>query len=117
MTTTPLTSSRPVRTFVMDFAVALLVFSVVIGAFSVTSGNAFPAPPPPDLLPPALALAQSTAFVQPLHIAAPALSMFEQPTSQLTAALLALTFASLTAFNLAVWRHLRTAYASPRRRS
>jgi hypothetical protein len=119
MKTTPRgqsTTSRSVRTFALDFSAALFVFMLVVGAFSVTSGHAFPAPPPPDLLPPALAFTQPAAFVQPLHLAAP-FPTFDANISPLTTVVLALAFASLTAFNLAVWRHLRTAYASPRRRS
>jgi hypothetical protein len=108
---------RSLRLFAIDFMAALLVFAVLAGAFSVTQSNAFPAPPPLELTSAATAVALPLAGVPALLVEKPAFPSLEAPSSQHTMWLLAIAFATLTAFNMAVWRHLRTAYASPRRRS
>jgi hypothetical protein len=110
---------RPAVTFLMDFALGLLVFSAVVGAFSITSSNAFPGPPPVELLGmgPAMGLAPSPAAFVPLLSDVALTPRLQAGLPTHTYILLALAFSTLTAFNLAVWRHLRTAYASPRRRA
>jgi hypothetical protein len=113
VTTTPSLGANMARQFVTDFALALLVFAFFAGVFSVSSGHAFPAPPPSELVP---AAAHAIAFVPTLAIIPPSLPTDPaQPWSLLP--LLAMTTSALLAFNLAVLRHLRSAYASPRRRS
>jgi hypothetical protein len=106
---------RPAATFFLDFALGMLVFAAVVGIFSISSSNAFPAPPPIELLTMGLT-PQPAGFVPLLSDVAPT-PRLEQGVPTHTVVLLALAFSTLTAFNLAVWRHLRTAYASPRRRA
>jgi hypothetical protein len=109
---------RSIRRFIADFAAALVLFAIVAGAFSVPSSNAFPAPPPAELVGPAFHTLTSSAVLPVLLVEQPNFASLAGPPprgSLLT--LLALAFATLTAMNMAVWRHLRTAYASPRRRS
>jgi hypothetical protein len=110
---------RPVVTFLMDFALGLLVFSAVVGAFSITSSNAFPGPPPVELLGigTGMGLTPSPAAFVPLLSDVALTPRLQAGLPTHTYILLALAFSTLTAFNLAVWRHLRTAYASPRRRA
>ena len=97
--------------FIVDFALALVVFIAAAGLIGTDTGNAFPAPPPPDLVKGAL-----LPVVQPLSIIVP--SILPAPdTAGPALVLLAIAFATLAATNLAIGRHLLSAYASPRRRA
>lgn len=105
---------HPGKAFVIDFALGLMAFSAMIGIFSIAESNAFPVLPPAELLGLNPLQPSPAAFVPALTEVAPA-PFLTPGIPTYVVALFALTFASLTAFNLAVWRHLRTAYASPRR--
>lgn len=89
--------------FVLDFVLALFVFGLCTGLFAVGPGNAFPAPPPPELtvLPPPLP-------APAMFIAIPVFpgSVTRAPDSLQALGLLALAFAALTAANLAIGRHV-----------
>jgi hypothetical protein len=103
---------QAIRRFSVDFAAGLLVFAVCAGLFSIGASNAFPAPPPPELslvsalLPPPTMIVTIPAFPGEL----------QGPGPFQTLTLLAFAFASLVATNMAIGRHLLSAYASPRRR-
>jgi hypothetical protein len=109
---------RALRLFVADFSAALLLFAMLSGVFSITHGNAFPGPPPPDLVALSAPTAQLVqAAVQPaMVVASPAIvtTPTEAARPQLMV-LLALALASLMAANMALWRHLRVVYAAPQR--
>ncbi len=117
--------SQGVKAFTVDFVLALLFFSVSVGLFTVDRSNAFPAPPPPELMSavaqhqlllfgvagPETATLQPAAFkVVPPFVPGTTPAMRFQIIS-----LLAIALGTLVAFNLAVWRYLRRVYASPRR--
>ncbi len=101
-----------IRRFVVDFGTAFLLFAICAGLFSIDASNAFPAPPPPELsLASALLPPPTMIFATPTFPGA-----IEGPGPLQTLALLAFAFASLIATNLAIGRHLLSAYASPRGR-
>ncbi len=108
-------SARSLRRSAVDFAAALFLFAVLAGAFNIEPSIAFPAPPPPELslasalLPPPTMINAVPTF--------PGETPRETygPSPGYTLTLLALAFASLVATNLAIGRHLRSAYATPRR--
>jgi hypothetical protein len=111
-------AARTLKAFVADFAVALLLFAAVTGVFSIGTSNAFPAPPPAELVRLTADLAAQAAFVPALVVEQPVFAeLTAGPTRGQTLLVLAFAFATLAAMNMAVLRHLRTAYASPRRRS
>lgn len=101
-----------IRRFVVDFAAALLLFAICAGLFGIDASNAFPGPPPPELsiasalLPPPGMILSTPTFP----------GMIEGPGLWQTLTLLAFAFASLVATNLAIGRHLRSAYATPGRK-
>jgi hypothetical protein len=107
---------RGIRALFADFVIALLLFSACLGGYSSDRGHAFPAPPPAELTAQhaARAIDRATATEAGIPVAYPAFQPFEEPRST-DLQLLAVALATLAAFNLAVWRHLRRAYASPRR--
>jgi hypothetical protein len=101
-----------IRRFVVDFAASLLVFALCAGLFSIGTSYAFPMPPPPEL-------SFASALLPPptMNLAVPTFpSSLHGPGPLETLTLLAFAFASLVATNMAIGRHLLSAYASPRRR-
>jgi hypothetical protein len=115
-------AAQSVRAFIKDFIIAFTAFVIISGSFNVDKSNAFPAPVPAELTLP-VALGGQTAAVDTAAlqlIAFAPRSPFADdvlPSRQSILLLLSLVLATLTAFNLAVWRHLRRVYASPRRGS
>lgn len=95
-----------------DFALGLLVFALTVGAFNLSGSAAFPVPPPPDLLSLSTLVRPEAMVVPTLKEVAPVPLLSPGPPGYVLT-LLALVFALLTAFNLAVLRHLRGAYAAP----
>ncbi len=102
---------RAARRFAVDFVTALFVFAICTGLFGIEASNAFPAPPPPELsfasTPLPLPTMLMTVPTFPGTVDGPG------PLQMLT--LLGFAFASLVATNLAIGRHLVSAYARPNR--
>jgi hypothetical protein len=97
----------------IDFALALMLFWLLIFAFSTHDGKAHAVP---------LYANPQGMQAAPDRVNRLALLSFETRASRATPpnadqalGLLSLAFALLAALNLAIWRHLRRAYASPRR--
>ena len=112
--------AQAMRGFIKDFIIAFTAFIIISGSFNVEQSNAFPAPLPAELTLPHILGGHSSAPITPsLQVVAFApRSPFANdalPSRQSILLLLSLVLATLTAFNLAVWRHLRRVYASPRR--
>jgi hypothetical protein len=82
---------------------------MLFGTIGTGAGNAFPMPPPAELLPLNEAMA-AIAHPLMLHIDPPTLSALAEPNSQVLGLLLSLVLSTLAAFNMAIWRHLRRAY-------
>lgn len=101
------------RRFAADFTLALVAFAALAGLFSIGASNAFPALPPPEL-----SLAQAAWTQQPAMIVATPVfaSTADGPTHTQTLLLLACAFATLVAANLAIGRHLISAYVAPLRK-
>ena len=100
-----------------DFGLVLALFWVAAFALSANHNRAHAVPLP---TPPALQTEQHTAMpVLSRRHAASSTGISSQRQALAahtrTLVLLSLTVASLAALNLAFWRHLRRAYASPRR--
>jgi hypothetical protein len=96
----------PARRWLTDFLVAFVLFWAAVAFIGAPDGRAFAA----HLLP---KLQQMNALPRrDLALPHPRGGVPQQ-TSLL---ILGVTFSSLVAFNLAFWRHLRRAYAIPRRR-
>lgn len=115
--------TRAIGTMAIDFALGLTIFAGIAGFVATDNSAAFPAPPPPELtrmetagtavVPRSASRVQLAAFTTP-----PEIGPARMPSSPASVSLLlALSFATMTALNLAFWRHLRRAYASPRRGS
>jgi hypothetical protein len=107
------------RRGMIDFAVALALFWVVVLTCGVGSDQAY-AVPLPALAPSASLVAAPTAEPASLYaaVSGDAARSFRPsgPAGGAHAvALLSITFAAIAAFNLAFLRHLRRVYASPRR--
>ena len=97
------------RRAAIDFALALTLFWLLTFALSTHDGKAHAVPLyVPSASPERVNRLTLLAF-EP-HAAHPGL-----PSDWQSLALLSLAFALLAALNLAIWRHLRRAYASPRR--
>ena len=101
------------RRAAIDFALALMLFWLLTFALSTHGGKAHAVP-----------LYTSPQGVQttPERVNRLTLLSFESrgsrpksPNDRQSMGLLSLAFALLAALNLAIWRHLRRAYASPRR--
>ena len=97
----------------IDFALALMLFWLLTFALSTHDGKAHAVP---------LYANPQGAQTTPEKVNRLTLLSFETAAAILTFpmsanrwALLSLAFALLVALNLAIWRHLRRAYASPRR--
>ena len=107
------TGWAPLRRFAADFALALVAIAAIAGLFGVGASNAFPAP-----LPAELSLAHAVLAHQPaMTVATPVFaSASDGPSQAQTLVLLALAFATLLATNLAIGRHLMTAYVAPLRK-
>jgi hypothetical protein len=108
---------RRLRRGALDFVLALALFWTVAFAVSLNHSRAFAVPLPPVSNG---SILRDVAGLNPVNFHAPGSSSLylaqEDPGRQSRAlALLSLAFAGLVAFNLAFWRHLRRAYASPRR--
>lgn len=103
---------KAVRTFFGDFLSSLVLFALVAGAFGASTGNAFPAPPPLELVGPTDRAMIELAAVSPqLVMTAPqVIAPAGAPTWQATMLLMGLAFAVLGALNLAVVRHLAGTY-------
>ena len=105
------------RRFAFDFMLALVAFAALTGLLSVSSSNAFPALPPPEL-----SLAQTVWMPQPaMFVATPVFALTTDalaqavPSHSMTLLVLAFAFATLVAGNLAIGRHLMSAYGVPPR--
>ena len=111
--------SRVIR-HAMDFALALVLFMGLTGTYLVSPSDAFPGPSLVGLV----TGSQAKVVIAPAEgLAAEPIALRSQPAAPATMAphafykvLLALVFAAMTTFNLALWRHLRRAYAVPKRR-
>jgi hypothetical protein len=100
-----------------DFAIALALFFVLIGPLAVGESGAFPAPPPAELVRP-----DDTKYAQlgvQAEVAAfkSSVAMADRAASSRDAnfGLLAITFATLVAFNLFLLRHFRYVRAVEKR--
>jgi hypothetical protein len=112
------------RRGVIDFLIALVIFSAVIFGLEGGRWDAGAAPWQPPL---SYEQAAQIGAVAPAPTTAASLRTsryalaegFVSPTNQkrFTIILLGVVFSASVAFNLAFWRHLRRVYASPRRRS
>jgi hypothetical protein len=97
----------------IDFALALTLFWLLTFAFSSHGGKAHAVP--------LYAGPQAVQAAAPDRVNRLALSFEARgsrpslPNASQALGLLSLAFALLAALNLAIWRHLRRAYASPRR--
>ena len=101
------------RRFAADFALALLAFAAIAGLFNVGASNAFPAPPPPELSLVRAVLMETPAMI----VATPTFSATaDGPSAAQTLMVLAFAFATLVATNLAIGRHLVSAYVAPVRK-
>lgn len=104
------------RRAIADFAIALALFwSIALGnGVNIDRAHAVPLP---EFM--AQRLAEPAAAGRPL-VGAPSLIISESPAAyaarQQSLVLASIAFAAIVACNLAFWRHLRRAYASPRRR-
>lgn len=97
----------------VDFALALLLFWVLTFALSTPDGKAHAVPlSPPSQLP---QVAPDRANHSALFTLEPRANRPSLASERQSLGLLSLAFAFLAALNLAIWRHLRRAYASPRR--
>ena len=97
--TTP-TTFRPVT----DFVVGLIFFALVAGCFSVSDGQAFVGP------------ADSATWPATVAYAGDATGLLWQSWGRDVAVLLlGVTFASLTAFNMSIARHLRAVAVATKR--
>lgn len=94
------------RRWLTDFLVAFVLFWAAAVFIGAPDGRAFAA----HLLPKLQQISALPARGSPLPYPGGGVP---QSASLL---ILSVTFSSLVAFNLAFWRHLRRAYASPRRR-
>ena len=97
----------------IDFALALMLFWLLTFALSTHDGKAHAVP---------LYANPQGAQITPEKVNRLTLLSFETrgghpnlPNERQSLGLLSLAFALLVALNLAIWRHLRRAYASPRR--
>jgi hypothetical protein len=102
------------RRAAVDFTLALTLFWVLTFALSTHDGKAHAVPLFANTPAP-----QATA-PEPVHRLTllsfePRVGRASAPSERQSLGLLSLAFALLAAFNLAIWRHLRRAYASPRR--
>jgi hypothetical protein len=110
-------TDRKFRRLSTDFALSLLIFYALLTTFAGDRDHASVArlaklTPRP--------LMEYTVNV-PRYVfdvgADPAsFTSVQSPHQRLTFVLLAVTFAAMTAFNLAIWRHVRRAYSTPKRR-
>lgn len=109
------TPARAGRRWLADFALALALFWIAAFTLGGHRERAHAVPLPE------LQSAQARDGVaqtrhQTTHVASSMRVTREQKAAHTRAmVLLSLTFAALTALNLAFWRHLRRVYASPRR--
>lgn len=97
----------------IDFALALMLFWLLTLALSTHDGKAHAVP---------LYATPQGAQTTPEKVNRLTLLSFEtrgshpnRPNERRSLGLLSLAFALLVTLNLAIWRHLRRAYASPRR--
>jgi hypothetical protein len=125
-----------VRRWVADFALAFVLFWAAALGFGVAHSRAYAVPLPvlgrevvtPDAGPldPAMYPAMNPAMYPAMNPASlrageqrPTVGHATQqpePSPEHARLLLSLAFATLAAMNLGFWRHLRSVYASPRRR-
>ena len=117
-TTTRPTGTGPLRRGIADFAIALALFWVIIFSTGLQNGQAY-AVPLPDFTLERVTEPALVNFPAWPSAASTSLQITESPAAyaarQQALVLLSVTVAVLVAFNLAFWRHLRRAYASPRR--
>jgi hypothetical protein len=95
------------------FGAVFLLCSLLFGGFGVETGNAFPMPPPAELIATGQSSAESLRPVT-LRIEPPTLTTDADASPQTIALLLSVALATLAAFNMAICRHLRRVYASSR---
>jgi hypothetical protein len=106
------------RRWIRDFALAFAIFWTVAFAVSVSHTRAYAVPLPVlgkelvvrDSAQPSMTTFRASESDRPNRAVAKIQSSPEQALL-----LLSLAFAAIAAFNLGFWRHLRRAYASPRR--
>jgi len=103
------------RRAVVDFTLALTLFWVLTFALSSHDGSKAHAVPLFADSPAPQATAPERVSRLTLLSFEPRASRSSAPSERQSLGLLSLAFAVLAAFNLAIWRHLRRAYASPRR--
>jgi hypothetical protein len=108
---------RALRRGLADFILALSLFWVVgLGVSSDMRAHAVPLPAVSNLHISSDGAAPSLASARAAESDGVASGLAKSSLGRrLDLALLSLTFAALLAGNLAFWRHLRRAYASPRR--
>ena len=103
------------RRAAVDFTLALTLFWVLTFALSSHDGSkAHAIPLFADNLAPQATAPEPVSRLTLLSFE-PRASRSSAPSERQSLGLLSLAFALLAAFNLAIWRHLRRAYASPRR--
>jgi hypothetical protein len=101
------------RRAALDFALALMLFWLLTFALSTHDGRAHAVPlyaSPQGVQTPAERVNRLTLLSFESRGSRP-----NPPNARQSLGLLSLAFALLVALNLAIWRHLRRAYASPRR--
>jgi hypothetical protein len=109
-------TDRKFRRLSIDFALALLIFYVLVTAFAGDRDHASVVRLAKLTTPPLMEYSVNMPGYA-FDVAADRASITRAHSrhQHLTFALLAVTLAAVTAFNLAIWRHVRRAYPTPKR--
>jgi hypothetical protein len=103
------------RRLSIDFALALLIFYVGVATFAGHRDHASIVGPARLTTPPLMEYYVNIPGYVELVGNRANITRTQSPHQRLTFALLAVTFAAMTAFNLAIWRHVLRVYPRPKR--